>query len=173
MHIGRHTYGQNCIRTLEWGEGAQLYIGNYCSIAANLLVFLGGNHRTDWISTYPFMVKTEHFPNAAGIQGHPQTNGDVVIGNDVWIGSNVTIMSGVRIGDGAVIAATSNVVKDVEPYTIVGGNPAKPLKKRFDDIVIKKLLRLKWWDKTDVEVNEISPLLCSNNLEGLFERYAL
>lgn len=84
---------------------------------------MGGNHRTDWLTTYPFgHIHKDIFTNFSGV-GHPATKGSVVIGNDVWIGTNVTIMSGVSIGDGAVIANNSHVVKDVLPYSIVGGNP--------------------------------------------------
>ena len=98
---------------------------------------------------------------------HPKSNGDVIIGNDVWIGHESTIMSGVKIGDGAVIAANSVVVKDVEPYTIVGGNPAKVIKKRFSDDIINNLLELKWWDWSNEKINENLNILCSNNFDKL------
>jgi len=159
---GKHSYGIRNIRILSWGEGANLYIGSFCSIAGGLTVFLGGNHRTDWATTFPFgHILNETFPNGQinGIAGHPASNGHVVIGNDVWIGQGCTIMSGLRIGSGSVIAANSVVVKDVEPYTIVGGNPAKLIKKRFPDQTIKQLLKLRWWKKSDEEINKIVALL--------------
>jgi acetyltransferase-like isoleucine patch superfamily enzyme len=161
--VGRKTYGSENIKIYEWGEGKTIKIGSFCSIATNIQIFIGGNHRPDWITTFPF-------PHSFSV-GHPSSNGDVIIGNDVWIGANATIMSGVIIGDGAVIANNSHVVKNVEPYTIVGGNPAKPIRKRFDDETIQKLLKLKWWDFNDDEINRITPILCSSNINELFELY--
>ena len=165
LPFGKYSYGNP---TVLWdSSGAKLHVGNFCSIANNVKIFLGGNHRTDWITTYPFgHINQETFNSFNGI-GHPSTKGDVVIGNDVWIGNDVTIMSGVKIGDGVVIAANSHVVNDAEPYSLVGGNPAKQIRKRFDDVVINKLLELKWWDKTESEINEISDILCSNDIEKL------
>lgn len=171
MVVGKYTYGVENVRTLTWGEGSTLSIGSFCSLAANIVVYLGGNHRVDWITTYPFGHTSKNVFNRFNGVGHPKTNGDVIIGNDVWIGSNTTIMSGVKIGDGAVIANNSHIVKNVEPYTIVGGNPGKLIKQRFDDNTIKKLLELKWWNFDDNTINEITPLLCSTNLDELFERF--
>ena len=91
--------------------------------------------------------------------GHPQSNGEIIIGNDVWIGSNVTIMSGIQIGDGAVIAANSMVVKDIAAYEIWGGNPAKKLKMRFSDEIIKSLLKLKWWEWKVEVIKKLAPRL--------------
>lgn len=167
---GKYTYGIGNIKIKQWGEGANLHTGSFCSIADNITIFLGGNHRTDWVTTYPFgHINTKPFNSYNGT-GHPQTNGDVVIGNDVWIGSGVTIMSGVIIGDGAVIAANSHVVKNIEPYSIVGGNPAKEIKKRFSDDVIEQLLELKWWSLPDDKINELVPLLCSDNIQELINK---
>ena len=165
MKIGKHTYGHNNISVLTWGEGSKLEIGSFCSIASNIKVYLGGNHRVDWITTYPFGHINQGLFNKFNGKGHPKTNGDVIIGNDVWIGSDVTIMSGVKIGDGSVLANNSHVVKDVEPYSIVGGNPAKLIKYRFEKNIIEKLLEIKWWDLSDKEINELSPLLCSENIQ--------
>ena len=168
--VGSYTYGHNDIEIIHGNEGKTLRIGKFCSIAKGVIVFLGANHRVDWFTTYPFgHYKQEEFPKVKKEHGHPSTKGDVTIGNDVWIATNATIMSGVRIGDGAVIAANSVVTKDVPPYTIVAGNPAKQIRKRFSDEVINKLLELKWWDKTESEINEISDILCSNNIEKLME----
>jgi acetyltransferase-like isoleucine patch superfamily enzyme len=173
MEVGRFTYGHENIKTFWEGDPpscARLKIGSFTSIAERIKIYLGGNHRTDWISTYPFgHINNQTFTRHNGT-GHPKTNGDVTIGNDVWIGADVTIMSGINIGDGAVIAANSHVVKDVEPYSIVGGNPAKLIKKRFTDEQISKLLELKWWDMEIETINNISPLLCSANIEELLNK---
>jgi len=161
-----YSYGIKNIRVREWGEGADVKIGAFCSIADNVEIFLGGNHRTDWVTTYPFgHIHQDKFPWHG--KGHPATKGDVVIGNDVWIGSGATILSGVNIGDGAVISAKSVVVKDVPAYGIVGGNPAKLLKMRFTEDQIERLLNNPWWDLSESRINELIPLLCSNDIEAL------
>ena len=136
----------------------KLYMGKFVSIATGCKFFLSGNHRLDRITTYlnPY-IKTDK----EGIV----SNGDIHIGNDVWIGQGVTIMSGVKIGNGAVIAADSTITKDVDPYTIVGGIPGKPIKKRFDDKTIERLLNSNWWDLPDEWLRENSNLLFSDNIE--------
>ena len=131
MSIGKHTYGTPII---HWpNNNAKLTIGNFCSIAGNVNIYLGGNHRSDWVTTYPFGLIHTHIFNDFNGTGNPSTKGDVIIGNDVWIANNVTIMSGVTIGDGAIIANNSHVVKNVESYSLVGGNPAKLIKYRFTE----------------------------------------
>lgn len=144
--IGDHTYGN--INVLE-PRMAKLRIGKFCSIAAAVTIILG-NHRTDSVTTYPFRTLNVRWPGARRnfIDDHT-TNGDVIIGNDVWIGRAATIMSGVTIGDGAVIAANSLVTKNVEPYAIVGGVPAKCLKFRHRPDVISDLLNIRWWNWDD------------------------
>jgi acetyltransferase-like isoleucine patch superfamily enzyme len=171
MSYGSNSYGR--ITTL-WNEsGAKLTVGKFCSIAGNVIAYLGGNHRTDWVTTYPFGTVNKAVFNTFNVDhhGHPATKGDVVIGNDVWIATNVTIMSGVTIGDGAVIACNSHVVKDVPPYTIVGGNPARPIRQRFTDEQVAKLLEIKWWDWENAKINRFAPLLCNPDID-LFIREA-
>jgi virginiamycin A acetyltransferase len=130
--------------------GDKLIIGKFCMIASHAkFIMNGANHLSDAITSYPFAIFGESWKNAMEGKQYPN-KGDIKIGNDVWIGFNATIMSGVTIGDGAIIAANSTVIKDVEPYSIVGGNPAGEIKKRFSDDVIEKLLEIKWWD-WDVE----------------------
>lgn len=160
---GKYTYGDIHV---QWGNsGAKLNVGSFCSIAGNVNVYLGGNHRKDWVTTFPFgHIHNNVFTNFNG-NGHPHTNGDVIIGNDVWIGDNVTIMSGVHIGDGAIIASNSHVVKNVEPYSLIGGNPAKLIRYRFTQEQIAKLLEIKWWEWDDEKINRYTPLLCNENIE--------
>jgi len=153
--IGRYTYGEENLKVKEWGEGATLRIGSFCSIAANVTCFLGGNHRTDWITTYPFGHIFGEQMGIDPVKGHPKTNGDIIIGNDVWIGSNVTIMSGITIGDGAVISANSHVIKDIGRYTIAGGNPAQEIKRRFSNEVVDLLLKLSWWELPLTQIKTI------------------
>lgn len=167
VSIGRYSYGFEKKNVYQWGEGASLIIGSFCSIAGGGSIFLGGNHRSDWITTYPFGHIFREELGVSRIQGHPQTSGDVIIGNDVWLGAQCVIMSGVTIGDGAVVAANAHVVKDVPPYAIVGGNPAKVIKFRFEREVIDNLLRLRWWDLPEATIREIIPQLCAApSLEG-------
>jgi len=157
--IGAYSYGGLQVRA--FGDDTQLSIGKYCSFAADVQVMLGGEHRPDWVTTYPFnILRPEH----AGIAGHPASKGDITIGNDVWIGREAIILSGVTIGDGAVIAARSIVRKDVAAYTIVGGIPAKDIRMRFDDNVISRLLALRWWDWPDARVDGAVPLLLQQDI---------
>jgi len=166
MSFGKHTYGTP---NIYYWEQANLTVGKFCSIASNVNIYLGGNHRCDWVTTYPFgHVHPNTFNNFNG-EGHPSTKGDVIIGNDVWISSNVTIMSGVTIGDGAVIAHNSHVIKNVEPYSLVGGNPAKIIKYRFTPEQIEKLLEIKWWEWDDEKINKFTPLLCNNNIDDFIK----
>jgi len=126
--------------------GDKLIIGKFCMIASDVTFIMnGGNHLTEATSAYPFAIFGGAWQDAMQGKSYP-TKGDTVIGNDVWIGHGATLMPGVKIGDGAIIATKAVVTKDVEPYTIVGGNPAKEIKKRFSEDIISKLLELQWWD---------------------------
>ena len=130
--------------------GDKLRIGKFCMIASDVkFIMNGANHLSDSISSYPFAVFGEGWEDAMEGKSYP-FKGDTVVGNDVWIGYNATILAGVTIGDGAIIGANSTVSKDVEPYSIVGGNPAKLIRKRFKDDEIEALLELQWWNK-DIE----------------------
>jgi len=158
--IGRGTYGKP--RISSWGEEATLRIGAFCSIASGVNIYLGGEHRIDWVTTYPFNVLWEA---ANHIKGHPKTKGDVIIGNDVWIGAGAVILSGVTVEDGAVIGTNAVVAKDVPPYAIVAGNPARITKKRFDEETIHHLLEIRWWEWEDNRIEKFLPLLLDNNIE--------
>ena len=160
--IGNYTYGNP--KVIYENEDANLIIGKFCSIAGEVVIFLGGNHKTDWISTYPFNVLNDDFPEAKEIIGHPATKGDVFIGNDVWIGRGVTIMSGIKIGNGAVIASGSVVTKNIGDYEVWGGNPARFIKKRFTDEDIAKLLVLQWWNWDIEKIKKEVNYLCSSDI---------
>ncbi|QLC73533.1 CatB-related O-acetyltransferase [Pseudomonas sp. LPB0260] len=159
--IGVGTYGMPNV--LDWGEGSTLIIGAYCSVAEDVEILLGGHHRTDWVSTYPFPAK---IPQAAGIEGYGRSRGDVVIGSDVWLCTRVMILSGVTIGHGAVVAAGAVVSRDVEPYSIVAGNPARQIGWRFDESTRQALLEIAWWDWPENEVRQASSLLCCDDIEA-------
>lgn len=145
--------------------GDKLIIGKFCMIASGITFIMNGaNHLTDSISTYPFAIFGEDWKDAMEGKTYP-SKGNTIIGNDVWIGYNATIMAGVTIGDGAIIATNATVVKDVAPYTIVGGNPAKEIKKRFTDLEIERLLDLKWWDKDIDWITENVQKLTGRNIK--------
>lgn len=171
----KFTYGQQNISVIFSKEfpSFKVKIGKFCSIASNIKIYAGhGYHDSKNVSTYPFgHVETSTFGNQKYNLG--TTNGDVIIENDVWIGDNVTIMSGVTIGNGAVIATNSHVVKNVEPYTIVGGNPAQLIKKRFDQRIIDNLLEIKWWDKSVEEIINFKNLLNSQNIEEFLDKITI
>ncbi|MDX9786793.1 MAG: CatB-related O-acetyltransferase [Desulfobacterales bacterium] len=159
--IGRGTYGSD-LRILRRKDGATLKIGAFCSIAAGVQIFLGGEHRIDWVTTYPFNVL---WHSANHIKGHPKTKGDVEIGNDVWIGQEAVILSGVKIGDGAVVGVRAVVTANVPPYAVVAGNPARVLKKRFDDMTIQRLLNSKWWNWPESKIEKMLPMLLNHDIE--------
>lgn len=164
MSFGRYTYGKPeiCWQNNE----AKLIIRNFTSIAKDVKIYLGNGfgHDTSFVSTYPFSyIYAEIYPNV--FNKSRNTKGDVIIGNDVWIGENVVIMSGVTIGDGAVIANNSHVVKNVEPYSISGGNPCKHIKYRFTPEQVQKLLEVQWWDWEENKINFYLPFICSSNID--------
>jgi acetyltransferase-like isoleucine patch superfamily enzyme len=164
--IGEWTYGKP--KVVSWDEGTSLRIGKFCSIAEGVTIVLGGEHRTDWVTTYPFNAIIE---NAKKFEGHPRTKGDVTIGNDVWIGMDVIILSGVTIGDGAVIGARSVVTKDVSPYSIVAGNPGRQVRFRFSEAIINSLQSIRWWDWPISEIQAAWPVLLSPEIEAFIAKY--
>lgn len=171
LKVGLNTYGIQHINIDSYkGSEAKVTIGKYCSIAPNFKVITGGIHPIDWVSSFPHRIKL----NMVGkyTDGMPQTKGNIEIGNEVWIGTNVTILSGVNIGHGAIILSGSVVTKNVEPYSIIGGVPAKILRKRFDDIQIKKLLEINWWDWEEEKIRENVSLLSSPNIVGFLEKHS-
>jgi chloramphenicol O-acetyltransferase type B len=177
--VGRYSYYSgwyhghgfdDCARYLMTEPGVdRLIIGDFCSIGSGAAFIMAGNqgHRNDWASSFPFFYMPE-VPHFAGAVDAFQKAGDTVIGNDVWIGSEAIIMPGVKVGDGAVIGTRALVTRDVEPYAIVGGNPARVIRKRFDDDSVAKLLEMKWWDWDDARLGQAMPMLCSGDIAVLY-----
>lgn len=167
FEVGEYSYGRPKIRFPE--TGCRLTIGRYCSIADRVEIFLGGNHRGEWATTYPFDNLPGLWPaRDAGERSHV-SRGDVTIGNDVWIGSGATILSGVTIGDGAIVGAQAVVARDVPPYAVVAGNPAQLLRRRFDEATIAALLDAAWWSLPRADVERLIPLLQSTRIGELVE----
>ena len=145
--------------------GDKLIIGKFCQIAAGVeFVMNGANHQMNAVSTFPFYIFPAWEKEAPPLSDLP-LKGNTVIGNDVWIGQNATILPGVHIGDGAIIGLDSVVASDVAPYTIVAGDPAKPIRKRFDDELIDIMEKLKWWDKPIEEIKALLPLLTCSDIK--------
>ena len=161
-----HNFEKNVKYLFEFSKD-RLIIGNFSMIASDVTFIMNGaNHITDGISTYPFSVFGGDWASAMEGKEYPN-KGDTLIGNDVWIGYGATIMPGVRVGDGAIIATKSVVVKDVPPYAIVGGNPAKVIKMRFDDAQIKTLLEIAWWHWPIEKITKHVKLLVEADVEAL------
>ena len=168
FEIGEWTYGEPDIPYA--GEGAKLRIGRFCSFASGVTILLGSEHCLDWVTTYPF---SSFFDKAKDFQLPSRTKGDVCIGNDVWVGSDVLILSGVNIGNGAVIAARAVVTRDVAPYSIVAGVPARKIRSRFDSSTIDALQSSAWrnWSLSDIE--DAFPLLMSPHLEEFKKKHGI
>lgn len=165
VSIGNYTYG---VPKVYFQGRQKLNVGRYCSISNKVVIFLGGEHRTDFVSTFPF---NQFFSRHRNLEGHPSGRGDVTVGNDVWIGYGALIVSGVTLGDGAVIGANAVVTKSVPPYAIVAGNPARIIRYRFLPEDIEKLLTTKWWNWDPLTVEKAVPFLFSSELTEFF-RYA-
>ncbi len=147
-------------------DKVKLVIGKFCAIAAETKFIMTGDHKLDAISTYPFPVFKNGWENAYDILNLP-VKGDIIVGHDVWFGYGCLIKNGVTIGSGSIIAAGSVIVKDVPPYSIVAGNPAKVVKMRFDDKTIDRLLQIAWWDMDIKDITENLPLLSHLNIDQL------
>lgn len=159
--VGTGTYG--IPEVFEFGDDTILRIGSYSSIAAGVKVLLGGEHRTDWLTTYPFPAMMKGLED---IKDYAPSKGDVVIGSDCWICADATILSGVTIGHGAIVAAGAVVTRDVAPFSVVGGNPCKFIRWRFDEEVRNRLLEAAWWDWPMDEVKAIARNLCGSDLDA-------
>lgn len=148
----------------EW-NGDKLIIGKFCQIASGVeFVMNGANHQMNTVSTFPFYT-LEGWNMESPTMSDMPLKGDTIIGNDVWIGQNAVVLPGVKIGDGVIIGANAVVGSNVAPYTIVVGNPAKEIRKRFDDELIGLMLKFKWWDKPIDEIDKLIPILTCSNLD--------
>lgn len=179
ISVGRYSYYSgyyhghsfdDCARYLlrDRDDVDRLVIGSFCSIGTGAAFMMAGNqgHRNDWVTTFPIFYMSEEPAFAEARDGYVPA-GDTVVGNDVWIGAEAIIMPGVRIGDGAMIGSRAVVTKDVEPYTIVGGNPARPIRRRFSDEQIAMLLEMHWWDWPLEAIRDAMEYLCSGDVAGL------
>jgi acetyltransferase-like isoleucine patch superfamily enzyme len=174
IHIGDFTYGLPGVKIHFWGDQwnnqIPCYIGKFCSFAAGVQMLLGGEHSTNWLTTYPFHLMDFYDGNA----GNFKRNGDgIIIGNDVWIGGDAKIMSGVVIGNGCVVGANTLVTrnKKLPDYTIWAGVPAKQIGKRFDNETAAKLNEIKWWDWSDEDIYNVIPILQTNDIDKLAHYY--
>lgn len=178
--VGKHSYYSgyyhnhsfdDCARYLipDRDDVDKLIIGSYCSIGSGAVFMMAGNqgHNHQWASTFPFFYQDDETFSEA--EDAFERAGDTVIGNDVWIGAEAMILSGVTIGDGAVIASRAVVTKDVEPYSIVGSNPAKHIRFRFSEQERAMLLEMKWWEWNDEQVKGAMKLLCSSKIAELYQ----
>lgn len=180
IRVGRYSYYSgyyhghgfdDCARYLlpDRDDVDRLLIGSFCSIGTGASFIMAGNqgHRHDWASTFPFFYMQEE-PAFGGAIDAFQPAGDTVVGSDVWIGAEAMVMPGIRIGHGAVIASRAVVTRDVAPYTIVAGNPARPIRTRFQDDQIAMLLQMAWWDWPLERIEQAMPLLCASDIEALY-----
>jgi acetyltransferase-like isoleucine patch superfamily enzyme len=168
LTMGRCSYGEPLVATFP-GDTARVRIGSFCSIGPDVILMDGGDHRTDWISTFPFRARLE-LPGAYEDE-HPISRGDVEIGNDVWIGRGARVRSGVKIGDGAVVGAYAVVTRDVRPYAVVVGVPAREVRRRFTDEQVQALRRIAWWEwPMDAIVGRVASL-CSDDVEAFIREH--
>lgn len=162
--MGEYSYGSPIVR----GDLSNVHIGKFCSIAQNVIMDCGWHHETEFATTFPLNV---FFPELSHIKGHPKSKGDIIIGNDVWIGEGCTIMGGITIGNGAVIGAGSIVTKNVDPYQIVGGSPAREIRHRFDFWTRLKFDKIKWWDWSDEKIIENGELLMDKDISKFINKH--
>ncbi len=170
IKVGEYTYfdGQNFQNHVTHHYdfiGDKLIIGKFCQIGRGVeFIMNGANHQMNSASTYPFYI-FKGWKQDPPLKVDLPYKGDTVIGNDVWIGQNVTFLPGVHVGDGCIIGANAVVASDISPYSVVVGNPAKAIRKRFDDEMITLLEKLEWWNKTPNQIQKILPILSSGDIE--------
>lgn len=166
--VGKHTYGNPSVRVFEHDE-TKLSIGSYTSIAHEVQFLLGGNHPTDRVTTFPLRIRLGL--EGAGSDGYPTSSGNISVGSDVWIGAQTLVLAGVNIGDGAVIGAGSLVSRDVPPYSVCVGRPARLVRYRIPKELIGPMLDIKWWEWDDSTVKRLASELSSPDVEGFVKRF--
>ena len=169
----RGTYFDRNINIISWSDEYRIIVGKYCSIGRDCNFFLHANHRPDWVTTSS-QLWGPVTPDVADMHmrmGHPTCKGDIIVENDVWIGAKSNIMSGVKISNGAIIGATATVTKDVPPYAIVVGNPAKIVKYRFTEKQRDDLLKIAWWDWTEDRIKTEAMDLWSERINDFIDRH--
>jgi acetyltransferase-like isoleucine patch superfamily enzyme len=166
--MGAHTYGNPTIHTFTH-DSTRLTIGSYTSIARGVTIVLGGYHPMDRVTTFPLRIRLGLADT--GTDGYPWSPGDVSIGSDVWIGTNATILSGVNIGHGAVVGAGAVVNRDVAPYAVAAGNPARVVRSRLPEELIQPMLKIAWWNWPEETVRNRAAQLSSADLAGFVAAY--
>jgi acetyltransferase-like isoleucine patch superfamily enzyme len=151
------------------GDTGRVIIGNFASVAPDADFYVGGQHRTEWVSQYGLRAMLD-LPGAHE-DGFTHGRGDIVVGSDTWVTNGCTVMSGVTIGDGAVVGTKAVVAKDVRPYAIVVGNPAREIRRRFSDEQVEALLRIRWWDWPTEQVKQHIELICSPDIDAFIARF--
>jgi len=168
MTMGRASYGEPLVATFP-GDTARVDVGSFTAIALDVVLMAGGDHRVDWVTTFPLRACLG-LPGAFA-DGNPFSRGDIKIGNDVWIGRGARVLSGVTVGDGAVIGGYSVVAKDVRPYAIVVGNPAREIRRRFTDAQIELLQAIAWWDWPMEKIVACVHELCDPDIDGFIAHH--
>lgn len=167
IRVGRFTYGNPEFKV--WRDDDSVSIGAFCSIAEAVVIFGGGEHRSEWVTTFPLRIAFGD--PMAGHDGHPASKGPTVIGNDVWIGYGATILSGVTVGDGAIIGARAVVTRDIAPYSVVTGNPARQVRKRFTPEQIDALMLVRWWDWSIERIHAERAALCGGSVDEFLQQF--
>lgn len=169
----RGTYFDRNVNIISWSDEFKVILGKYNSIGRDCNFFLHANHRPDWVTTSSQLwgPVTPEVAELHMSMGHPSCKGDILVENDVWIGAKSTIMSGVKIHNGSVVGANSVVTKDVPPYSIVVGNPAKVVKYRFNERQIESLLKIKWWDWTEDRIKSEALLMWSDKIDEFIDKH--
>lgn len=167
VSFGKHTYGD--MQILAWDALTRLDVGDYCSFGPGTVAMLGGEHRPDWVTTFPFTARGG-WPEVADVPGHPMSRGDISVGSDVWVGVGATLLSGARIGHGAVIGARTVVQGAVPPYAIVTGNPMRFVNWRFQESVRKALIEIAWWGWPEERLRKALPHLVSADIAAFIHK---
>ena len=172
-HADRGTYFDRHVNIISWSEDYQIRLGRYNSIGRECNFFLHANHRPDWVTTSSQLLGpvTNEIAKMHMDMGHPSCKGNIIIQNDVWIGAKSTIMSGVKISNGSVVGAGSVVTKDVPPFAIVVGNPAKVVKYRFTEEQIEKLLSIAWWNWDEQKIRDNAMIMWSDNINEFINKF--